>query len=961
MSGFNCYFKNMLSPLIDTVFGTTADQKLVVYKAYPHMRAADAPGLLQLSRVLPVDTSFFPIPPDPSLSATANVPRQIATALLDAGVVVESPETQAWLGEQKPHRFAESVFLPGFLAEVLGRLGAEGKLEKTLQLLDKPENSALRDLLIQSLSHNARDIQGPDLRNSPPELPADVPVLVVGRAGFLYGFRDSVTVKGRELRTIGKVLRDAQLPNRFSFLEDVVSTRYTDRDTLQDARTGRSYCRPEGVGRREVDYGFISIRLGGNRSPVAIACGSSCTGTYAACLLLMSNRPSIARALEVVREKHQDEVVYIDVGFRAECDPRILSQPFQLTRSSESIRIDLINTDLVGFRTNRDAEQKFGQLLRRRPRVSPAPEEPCTIGDDLIRFEWNEAEREIGEDEQGRRLTTQPVKVYATDYGDSPDRRFFPSAPLADVLDDWSNRLRRAQSRWKEAVNGWDPQHGTGTEDRPHTMPRPILLLGPSGCGKGFVCNYFSRLWAGPLLPERLFKEIKRDESLVDKANLALAETAKTYGSPHDLVGMIQLNVNSLTTEQATSELYGIHKGAATSVDPRPGVFIRAGFGTLFLDEIADMSPELQPRLFTVLEEGKVWPQGGSSKVNVAPLVVAATARAETKQLLNQMHQQGVIRPELTNRFQLIEIPALRDRVWEIIPTLMTLLCGPEPSRLEFMTLRISQKAFHALITLDFPGNLRDLKNLAQRVDSPQASRSRSEMATITFAHLQQLVPSLTTQATGSAPEGKADPELDFLEFKLIVCKPSFELGKRGTVDTTDQPPARLAVPTVGSEPRNRSRGRQPEAIHHAFAGRVRDAFLSTTLAEVSKALNTSAQAAREGEGDWVEAWSKSKAFEPSWRVLKVWMLDLCLSSTPKLTQSFVRIASRSEQWPSELLPIRPDWLDERQRAWLIKQLNERRAKEQGPEGAPHTTPWDVSIYLIGGADGRTKYLSKKG
>jgi DNA-binding NtrC family response regulator len=173
----------------------------------------------------------------------------------------------------------------------------------------------------------------------------------------------------------------------------------------------------------------------------------------------------------------------------------------------------------------------------------------------------------------------------------------------------------------------------------------------------------------------------------------------------------IAVNCGALPEGVLESELFGHEKGSFTGATAqRKGRFEIADGGTLFLDEVGEMPPGTQVRLLRVLEEERFMRVGGSQDVNVDVRVIAASNRD-----LRQLVEEGAFRRDLYYRLNVVHIhvPALRERRDDIRTIFLGLL---EESRrrnnLQFGG--ISDEAMEALIAYDWPGNIRELKNLAE-------------------------------------------------------------------------------------------------------------------------------------------------------------------------------------------------------------------------------------------------------
>ena len=176
--------------------------------------------------------------------------------------------------------------------------------------------------------------------------------------------------------------------------------------------------------------------------------------------------------------------------------------------------------------------------------------------------------------------------------------------------------------------------------------------------------------------------------------------------SPRSAKAFVALNTAAFTADLLESELFGHERGAFTGADAqRRGRFEQADGGSLFLDEIGDMSPALQTRLLRVLAEGEFYRVGGQTPVKVDVRVIAATHQDLETRVIS-----GHFREDLLHRLNVIriEIPPLRERREDIRELLKHYLAvaahelGVEPKLL-------STQAENALVTFDWPGNVRQL------------------------------------------------------------------------------------------------------------------------------------------------------------------------------------------------------------------------------------------------------------
>lgn len=176
---------------------------------------------------------------------------------------------------------------------------------------------------------------------------------------------------------------------------------------------------------------------------------------------------------------------------------------------------------------------------------------------------------------------------------------------------------------------------------------------------------------------------------------------------------MVEVNCAAIPAELIESELFGHKKGAFTSaVKDRAGKFEQANGGTLFLDEIGDMSLSAQAKVLRALQEGKVSPVGSDREQKVDVRVLAAT----NKNLQTEI-AEGRFREDLYHRLSviLIQVPALNDRK-EDIPLLTEHFASEIAKEYGNSPKAFSKEALEALQELDWTGNIRELRNVIERL-----------------------------------------------------------------------------------------------------------------------------------------------------------------------------------------------------------------------------------------------------
>ena len=172
----------------------------------------------------------------------------------------------------------------------------------------------------------------------------------------------------------------------------------------------------------------------------------------------------------------------------------------------------------------------------------------------------------------------------------------------------------------------------------------------------------------------------------------------------------IAINTAAIPKELLESELFGHERGAFTGAQTmRRGRFEQAEGGTLFLDEIGDMPADLQTRLLRVLADGQFYRVGGHQPLTANVRIIAAT-----HQDMEQRVKQGLFREDLYHRLNVIRLrlPSLRERR-EDIALLIKHFLQTSARALNVDPKRLTDDAVKFLSALDFPGNVRQLENIA--------------------------------------------------------------------------------------------------------------------------------------------------------------------------------------------------------------------------------------------------------
>lgn len=243
--------------------------------------------------------------------------------------------------------------------------------------------------------------------------------------------------------------------------------------------------------------------------------------------------------------------------------------------------------------------------------------------------------------------------------------------------------------------------------------------------------------------------------------------------SPRATKPFIAINTAAIPRDLLESELFGHEKGAFTGAQSsRKGRFEQADGGTLFLDEIGDMPAELQTRLLRVLADGEFYRVGGHTPIRVDVRIIAATHQNLELQVKN-----GGFRDDLFHRLNVIRIhiPSLRDRR-EDIGLLSDFFLKQVAVELGVEPKVIRPEVYEYLMTLDWPGNVRQLENTC---------RWLTVMASGREIHLEDLPHELTSTESKetshaedweSALRNWADKSLGSGENDLLsVATPNFE------------------------------------------------------------------------------------------------------------------------------------------------------------------------------------------
>ncbi len=238
--------------------------------------------------------------------------------------------------------------------------------------------------------------------------------------------------------------------------------------------------------------------------------------------------------------------------------------------------------------------------------------------------------------------------------------------------------LRKKISRKYEMIGNSEPiHHVRSILERVAPTDARVLITGENGTGKEVIA--------------RLIHEM----------------------SPRNTQPFIEVNCAAIPSELIESELFGHEKGAFTSaIKQRKGKFEQADGGTLFLDEIGDMSLSAQAKVLRALQEKVITRVGSDTPIKVNVRVLAATNKILTDEISSQR-----FREDLYHRLSviLIHVPPLRERTNDI-PLLINYFNEQIAEEQSMKMITFSDDAIEALCALKYSGNIRELRNIVERL-----------------------------------------------------------------------------------------------------------------------------------------------------------------------------------------------------------------------------------------------------
>jgi two-component system response regulator AtoC len=184
------------------------------------------------------------------------------------------------------------------------------------------------------------------------------------------------------------------------------------------------------------------------------------------------------------------------------------------------------------------------------------------------------------------------------------------------------------------------------------------------------------------------------------------------YSGRRSQAPLVEINCAALPRELLEAELFGYESGAFTGAKKRHrGLFEQAHTGTLFLDEIGEMDLDLQSKLLKAVEDLRIRRLGSETEISVDVQIIAAT----NLDLVEKV-SEGLFRRDLYHRLNVINIrvPALRERkqdLEQLVPQFVA-ACNRKSSK---NVTNIPDEAWHAIKAYDWPGNIRELRNVLER------------------------------------------------------------------------------------------------------------------------------------------------------------------------------------------------------------------------------------------------------
>jgi two-component system, NtrC family, nitrogen regulation response regulator NtrX len=264
--------------------------------------------------------------------------------------------------------------------------------------------------------------------------------------------------------------------------------------------------------------------------------------------------------------------------------------------------------------------------------------------------------------------------------------------------------------------------------EKPLSLERLLVLLRNAGSAAALKAENrrLARGWSGPIVGRspairKLLAEVERAAPTVARVLIQgengtgkeLVARALHAAGPRREMPFVAVNCAAIPEELIESELFGHERGAFTgATQARKGRFEEAHRGTLFLDEVGDLSARAQTKLLRVLQEGELNRVGGNRSIRVDVRVIAATNHD-----LGALVRAGRFREDLYFRLAVIPltVPPLRERTADV-PLLVERFTAEIAAEAGVKRRAFSPPALDVLARYAFPGNVRELRNIVERL-----------------------------------------------------------------------------------------------------------------------------------------------------------------------------------------------------------------------------------------------------
>lgn len=231
----------------------------------------------------------------------------------------------------------------------------------------------------------------------------------------------------------------------------------------------------------------------------------------------------------------------------------------------------------------------------------------------------------------------------------------------------------------------------------------------------------------------------------------------------------IAVNCGAIPEGTIDSELFGHIKGSFTgAIGDRKGYFEEANGGTIFLDEVGELPLSTQARLLRVLETGEFIPVGASKALKADVRIVAAT-----NVKLREAVEKGKFREDLYFRLNTvpIEVPSLRDRASDI-PLLFRYFAAMSADKYNMPSLRLDEEAKKIIEKYPFPGNIRELRNITERMSILESERYVNKDI------IQKYLPDMSAMTSLIKVANNSDNSANFSSEREILYNVLFDMKK---------------------------------------------------------------------------------------------------------------------------------------------------------------------------------------